>query len=213
MNLKKNTNFLFEISSLRHVDRTWKQFFDNTVANNAEHTFRVAWIALTLAKMEGVKNHEKILKMALMHDVPESRTGDVHYLSRQYVERKSEEAARDIFTGTVHDDEMLNLFEEYEERKSLEAKIVKDADVLDVELETKEYEAKGFTLRKKLAPKRKTGVYTRLFTKSARKLWDEIDKIDVHDWHNDSPQNRYFKGDWKLTEKTNPKPTKKKGKK
>lgn len=201
MNFKNNVNFLFEVSSLRHIDRTWKQFFDRTVANNAEHIFRVTWIALTLAKMEDVKNHEKILKMALVHDVSESRTGDVHYLSRQYVERKNEEAVRDIFYGTVHESEMLKLFEEYEKRECLEAKIVKDADTLDVEIETKEYEAKGFTLRKKLAPKRKVGVYTRLFTKSAKKLWDEIEQTDPHEWHNDSKQNRHLGGDWKVDKK------------
>ncbi|MFA6898158.1 MAG: HD domain-containing protein [Candidatus Paceibacterota bacterium] len=201
MNFKNNVNFLFEVSSLRHVDRTWKQFFDDSVANNAEHIFRVIWIALTLAKMEGAKNHEKILKMAMVHDLPESRAGDVHYLSRQYVERKQTEAARDMFAGTVHEAEMLKVFEEYEKRDCLEAKIVKDADTLDIELETKEYEAKGFTIRQKIAPQRKAGVYTRLFTKSAKKMWDEIDKTDPHDWHNQSPKNRHLGGDWKVDKK------------
>jgi len=49
--------------------RSWNQFFDKDLANVTEHTYRVIWIALTLAKREGVEDTGKILKMALVHDL------------------------------------------------------------------------------------------------------------------------------------------------
>lgn len=50
--MQKDIDFLFEIGSLRSIARTWNEFLGKDVANVAEHTIRVAWIALTLAKYE-----------------------------------------------------------------------------------------------------------------------------------------------------------------
>ncbi|MEK7162482.1 MAG: HD domain-containing protein [Patescibacteria group bacterium] len=199
--IKRDIELLFEISAFRHLDRVWRHFLNPDVANNSEHSFSVVWIALTLAKMEGVKNHEKILKMSLLHDLPESRCGDVHYLSRQYVIRKEDEAVKDIFKDTVHEKETLKLWREFEERKTPEAKIVKDADNLDVELELREQEYRGHSISKTLRPERNRLLHHRLFTKSAKILWKEIQKANPHDWHLKSPKNRFRGGDWKNKKK------------
>ncbi|MCX6716742.1 MAG: HD domain-containing protein [Candidatus Taylorbacteria bacterium] len=193
---KRNTELLYEISAFRFVPRMWRQFLIPGVATNVEHTFRVMWIALTLAKMEGVGNHEKILKIALLHDLPESRTGDVHYLSRQYVTRFEEKAVKEIFADTIHEEESLILFAEYEKRESIEAKIVKDADNLDCELEIEELKAGGHTVGKIFSDSRKEKVKAKLFTESARKMWDKIHATDPHDWHAKSESNRLNGGDW-----------------
>ncbi len=193
----RDIELMFEIGTLRHIERTWKNFLNPDVANCAEHMFRVLWLALTIARMEKVGNHEKILKIALMHDVMESRTGDTNYISRQYVKRNDTMAADDIFEGTVHEQEAEVLFKEYEERNSIEAKIVKDADTIDVEMELAEMRAKGHSLGKVFVKDRKANVYPRLFTKSARKLWDGIATAEPHAWHLTSPRNRHAGGDWK----------------
>ena len=87
MSLERDVEFIYELGALRFVDRTWKRFLNGDFANNAEHLFRVTWIALIIAKHEGVTNLERVMKMAIAHDIAESRTGDVDYLSRQYVTR------------------------------------------------------------------------------------------------------------------------------
>lgn len=197
MSLKRDIELLFEIGTFRHLDRVWKQFLDPSVANNTEHTFRVAWIALTIARYEKTGDHEKILKMALLHDLDETRCGDVHYLSRQYVVRKTKEAIEDIFAETVHSEEMKGLFDEYEKRESVESKIVKDADNVDVEFELREQRAKGHSIGDILQKDRDAMLYPKLFTATAKKLWDEIKKSDPHDWHLTSPKNRFRGGDWK----------------
>ncbi|MBI4363505.1 MAG: HD domain-containing protein, partial [Candidatus Doudnabacteria bacterium] len=82
MSLKRDLELLYEIGAFRFVNRTWVQMLSPEFASTTEHTYRVMWLSLIIAKYEGVTNYEKILKMALVHDLPESRTGDVHYVSR-----------------------------------------------------------------------------------------------------------------------------------
>jgi putative hydrolases of HD superfamily len=195
MNKKRDIELLFEIGCFRFVQRTWKRFMNPDVANCAEHTFRVVWIALTVAKYEKNVNHEKLLKMALMHDLAESRTGDVDYLSRQYTQRNERQAEHDLFSGTVHEDELM-LLEEYAKRESIESKIVKDADILDVELELIETKSRGHSMGTIWTKDRKDKVYPKLYTQSAKKMWEDMHKANPHDWHLNG-RNRFTKGDLK----------------
>ena len=191
---------LFEIGAFRHVDRVWRQFMGPDVANCSEHTFRVAWVALTLARYETkTKNDidiEKLLKIALIHDLAESRCGDVHYLSRQYVERKETDAIKDIFEGTCFGKEMEEIIKEYEDRKTIESRIVKDADNIDVELELREMTSRGQSLGVLWNKRRQKMVQPKLYTDAARKFWKDIRKADPHDWHSLSTKNRFQGGDW-----------------
>lgn len=195
-NHKRDIEFLFEVGCLRYMPRTWKRFFNPDVANNTEHTLRVIWIALLLSEYEDVRDKEKVLKMALIHDLTESRTGDVDYLSRQYTERKEDKAIGDIFKDTAFEKELLALWREYEQRKNIEARIVKDADNLDVELELAEQESRGHSVGAIWSGQRKKLVYPKLYTNSAKKLWNKIHQSEIHDWHLNA-NNRFWYGDWK----------------
>lgn len=148
MTQKRDLELLYEVGCLRFLQRNWRQFLNADFSNETEHSFRVAWIAMILASYEKVKDIGKVVMMALVHDFGESRSGDVHYVSRQYTSRDEKMAVKDIFSGTTLQKDMVSLWKEYEERKTLEAKIVKDADNLDVEFELKEQESKGENLRK-----------------------------------------------------------------
>jgi len=200
MNSKKDLEFLYELGCFRFVSRVWVQLLHPNFQNNAEHTFRVIWISMILAKYEGIKNLEKVIKMALIHDIPESRTGDVHYISRQYTKRNEDLAVTDILTGTALE-EFIQIWKEYENRQSIEAKIVKDADNLDVDLELQEQEAKGVTLKSAFKVHRKAAISKSLYTASARKLWKEIQTSNPHDWHLNA-RNRFNDGDWKPAAKS-----------
>lgn len=180
MSLKRDIEFLYEIGSLRFVERTWRQFFQQQVANDAEHMFRVAWIALVIARHENVKNEEKILKMALIHDIGESRTPDTNYLSKLYSSRDETTAISHMLEDTSLKEEMFDLYKEYEDRKSIEAKVVKDADYLDVDFEIQEHFYQGNQLRK-LWPR--TNVYENLFTKTAKKMWKQLYEMNPQAWH------------------------------
>lgn len=190
----RDLELMYELGTLRFIKRAWVQVLTPNFANLAEHHFRVAWTAMLLAKMEKNKNLEKILIMALIHDITESRTGDVHYISRQYTKRDEHLAITDMLKETSLGN-LKDLWEEYEAKKSPEAKIVKDADSLDVDFELIEQAATGNVLRKEFRRHRGEAVYKMLFTKSAKKLWREIQKSNPHDWHLNG-RNRFNNGDW-----------------
>lgn len=196
-NLKnRDLELLFEIGSIRFIQRTWKRFLNPDFENLAEHHFRVAWIAMLIAKREKIENTDKILKMALMHNLAESRTGDVDYLSRQYVQRSEDLGVSDIFADTSLEEEFIKLWKEYEKRESIEAKIVKDADTLDIDLEINEQTSKGNTVAKGWKEHRQFVAKKRLFTKTAKVLWKQIQISNPHDWHYNG-RNRFRDGDWK----------------
>jgi putative hydrolases of HD superfamily len=199
MSQKRDIELLFELGQLRRIDRMWRRFFQSEIANLADHIFRVVWIALLIAKKEGKKvNEEKIMKMALLHDIPESRTGDVDYIARQYVDRKEKMAISDMLRDTSLEKEFLGLWNEYEKKESIEAKIVKDADALDVDLEIQEQIIQ--TISKKWISDRKKHVKPRLFTKTARFLWDAIHESNCNNWHING-RNRFNAGDLKNNKK------------
>ncbi len=195
-NPKRDIELLYEIGTLRFIDRTWKQYFQGG-QNLAEHHFRVTWIALILARMEGATNTDKIMKMALLHDIAESRTGDVNYIQRQYVIRNEEQGIKDMLAVTSVEEEFLALWQEYEEKKCIEAQIVKDADNLDVDFELHEATVRGIMVVNNWRSQkiRQHVAETKLFTKSAKKLWKALEQSDPHDWHQNG-RNRFTSGDW-----------------
>ena len=190
---RSDSDLLFEIGSFRHIDRMWKEFGGGQPANDAEHSFRVAWIAWMLAVRESA-DVSKCIKMALLHDIAEIRTGDVNYLSHMYADRKENEAMNDQFSCSILSEEVLTLWREYEERKTLESQIVKDADTLDCDLELMEMKAQGMTLPDALWPTRQAA-RDRIYTKTARAMFEEIYKSDPHSWHANGV-NRFTAGDW-----------------
>lgn len=195
---KRDIEFFYEIGQLRLINRMWRRFFQSETSNVAEHTLRVIWIALAIAKKEKVKDEGKILKMALVHDITESRTGEVDYISRQYAELKEDLAISDMLENTILEEDFINVWKEYEERNSIESKIVKDADNLDVNLELKEQEIQ--TISDKFLKPREIFVKPKLYTKTAKAYWEMISKSDVHDWHVYG-RNRFHAGDWKRKSK------------
>lgn len=181
--MKRNINFLYEIGTLKRVERAWQQIITSKVSNVAEHIFRVVMIAWIIAKEEKA-DVNKVLKIALIHDMAESRTGDIAFMHRDYVKRNEDLAEEHIFKETSLQKDAKELLLEYSKRESLEAKIVKDADNIDVDLELKELAQVKDTTAIRMAKEHRPVVRSKkLYTKTAKKMWDEIQKIDPNDWH------------------------------
>ena len=79
-----------------------------------------------------------MLRMALAHDLPEARTGDLNYVNQKYVAADEERAADDMTRGLPFGDELRELMAEYREEISPEAVLAHDADQLEMLLELKE---------------------------------------------------------------------------
>lgn len=182
--LGHHVDLFYEIGSLMNIKRAWGQFLGDEVRNNIEHSFRVTIIALTIARLEGVGNEEKIIKMALFHDLSESRSIDIAFAHRSYVDRHERQAAKDQLTNTVFSTDILPLLQEYKARKSIESLIVKDADHLEVDLELREQAEFGNKVAESYIKNFRLNVSRKIFTKTGQRLWQEIYRIKPFSWHN-----------------------------
>ncbi len=115
----------------------------------AEHTFRTSVIAMVLSDKLGYEvDKEKLVKMAIIHDIGEIITGDIVVQRGEVIdlklrdekELKEKEGIKDIF-GKVGDGELYEeIFKEMIDRKSQEAKIFWQFDKLEMALTALEYE-------------------------------------------------------------------------
>ncbi len=182
MPTSRDLDLLFEIGSLRNMPRGWRQHLGVNCASDLEHTVRVAFLALIIARREGGADEGKLLQMALIHDIPETRVSDLSYVQKVYVQADEAKAAHELFAGTSLQ-EFAEVFDAFERRDTLEAKILKDADNLDIDLELKELESQGHTLPVKWRPLRRKVRDEKLYTETAKRLWDEIQTADPDQWH------------------------------
>jgi putative hydrolases of HD superfamily len=135
---------LIELQRLKRLDRTgWTlRGLPNGTESVAAHSFGVSVTAMLLADKfiaQGIPvNVENILRMALLHDWAEARVGDMPRTATFYfgseARKQAETAAFADVVGEVDGVEGLyaNLYNDYENRSSLEARLVKAADVLDL---------------------------------------------------------------------------------
>lgn len=195
-NSTRDIEFLFEMGNIRFIERMWRRFLHDDFANLAEHHFRMFWIAQVIAAYEPDADSGKVAKLCLVHDIAESRAGDVDYVARQYVDRNEEMAITDMLTGTALSKEYGALWQDYEAHSSLEARIAKDADNLDVDFELMEQAAKGSQLKSKWQENRGFVAREKLHTNTARQMYDELLAADPHAWHLHA-RNRISSGDWK----------------
>jgi len=121
--------------------------------------------------------------MCLLHDIEETRSGDQNWVNKRYIKVFEEEIREEQLKNLPNSKELLALSKEYQERKTLEAKIAKDADLLDEILLLKEYEFLGSKEAARwLKGKRESQQEKLMFTKLAKELAKEIKKQKSSIW-------------------------------
>jgi putative hydrolase of HD superfamily len=140
--------FLYELGQLKRVKRSgWWIAGVKDPESVAEHSFRTAAIAYLLADLEGVDTGKAVL-IALFHDLPEARTNDAHRIVRRYADWKDVDKKAIAEQGKRLPDgvakQFILLFEEFEKEDSFEAKVVRDADLLECIVQAREYQALGY---------------------------------------------------------------------
>ena len=135
---------LVELQRLKRLERTgWTlRGLPNGTESVAAHSFGVAVTAMMLADQitaRGLEvDCERVLRMALLHDWAETRVGDLPRTAARYFgadARKNAEtmAFADIVSGLgAAEPEYKEIYHDYEQRESLEARLVKAADVIDL---------------------------------------------------------------------------------
>jgi putative hydrolase of HD superfamily len=172
------SEFLFEAAALKRTPRTGYQFLGRGRENVAEHSFGTTAIAFVLGRMAGDADLERLLLLALFHDLAEARTGDLNYVNKRYVtadEREAFEAAtRDLPFG----EELRSINDEWLEGRSREASLAADADQLDMILELRRLLGHGW----KQAGEWLGYATKRLRTEEGRRLCEDIMTGGPDDW-------------------------------
>ena len=135
-NFRKQIEFIMEIDKVKNIFRHTKLFDGSRNENDAEHSWHLALMALTLSDYANEDiDIAKVVKMVLIHDLVEIDAGDyiIYTDKKAEKEEKEKEAAERIF-GLLPDEqkeELKQLWVEFEKRESAEAKFAAALDRLE----------------------------------------------------------------------------------
>jgi putative hydrolase of HD superfamily len=188
--VERIVEFLFEVGMLKRTPRSGWQFLGAGSESVAEHAFRAAMIAFVLARLDGEVDADKVLRLALVHDLPETRTGDLNYVNQKYVDADEARAADDLAADLPFGDELQHLLAEYRDEATPEAIVAHDADQLEMLLELKEHLAHGVPSASDWTP----FVLQRLRTDAARSLARRILEGDPASWWFDRQSDWWVRG-------------------
>ncbi len=138
----------------RTVRSGWPYYGVRDAESVADHSFGVSFLTLILVqelKRRGVEiDSEKAIKMAILHEIGESRLSDLHleariWLGFEHVSKAESNAVQAVLGQLGEDgDELFQIWREFEEGETTEAIVVRAADKIEMMLQGLEYEAEGY---------------------------------------------------------------------
>ncbi|HJJ22750.1 MAG TPA: HD domain-containing protein [Nitrosopumilus sp.] len=143
-----NLDFFKTAANLKKISRQgWidKLSIDNP-ESVADHSYSMAVMSMILSDLENYDS-EKVIKMALLHDLAESKIGD--YTPDQLSKEKKMEMENNAFQEIIKNlpdsikSKYLQIWKEYQENISPESKLVHQIDRLEMALQAKIYEKDG----------------------------------------------------------------------
>ena len=185
-------NFLFEVGMLKRTPRSGWHFLPGAESESvADHSFRVAMIAFVLSRLDDAEvDADRVLRLALVHDLPEARTSDLNYMNQKYVQVDEARAAADMVDGLPFSDELDALLEEYRKEETRESIAAHDADQLELLLQLVEQRDAGVPSTGDWVP----FVLKRLRTDGGRKLAESILAGDSSRWWFDRDSSWWIRG-------------------
>jgi putative hydrolases of HD superfamily len=171
-------NFLFEVGMLKRTPRSGMQFLGSGSESVAEHAFRVTCIAYVLARLELEVDEARLIKLCLLHDVHEARTGDLNYMNKKYITADEDRAVEHMTRDLPFGEDIRDTVREFNAGETKEAALANDADQLDLILMLKEQQDLG----NKYATEWIDFALKRLKTESGQKIADQILKTDWTRW-------------------------------
>jgi len=140
-------NILLHANQLKRTARTgWIQRGVPDAEDVAAHSYGVAFTTMILSQVvDEPIELETALAMAILHDLPEGLTTDIPTPAWRYLPPGSKYHAEkgammEILEDADFSDELIALWEELHAAESHEAKLVHDADKLDMFLQALVYE-------------------------------------------------------------------------
>jgi len=179
---KQITNFVYETGIHSKTPRSGFWPLGSGSQSVAEHLFHTAMIAYALAYLVPKADKNKLVLMALFHDIGEGRTSDLNYIHQRYGRLAEAEAVNDISKSVPFGPEILSLYKEEHKRETLEAKLVKEADNLEWIVTLRGEEVKG----NKKATRFINIATKRLKTDTGKKLGKILTKMSPDAWWSDN---------------------------
>lgn len=134
MEIESIIDFLKEIEKFKTCERVCQTTSIGRAESDAEHSWHLAIFLILLENKFDSIDFSKLLKMALIHDLPEIYAGDTNPYrgDTSNKEEKEKNAAVKLFSILPESlsKSFYSLFDEYIKQESIESKIVKSADKL-----------------------------------------------------------------------------------
>ncbi|MEO9308460.1 MAG: HD domain-containing protein [Nitrososphaera sp.] len=165
-------DFFYLVAELKKVPRSgWKNKVGIEHPESvADHSYGTAVMAMVLSDLHNFDT-EKIIKMALLHDLAESITGDFMpgEISKENKKTVENDAMKEILSKIPHDvaNQYSKLWKEYSELQTKESVLLHDVDKLEMAIQAVKYSSEGFSNEK-----------LRTFLESAK---NEIKSKEIHD--------------------------------
>ena len=141
---------ILECNELKAIPRMgWRVRGVRDGESVAEHSYAVALISMLIAdRLDVDVDRAKLLKIALIHDLPEHMLGDIHAPAARILGEDVKEAAElriieRLFDGIEDGGEYVELWKEFAERSSVEGKLVRAIDKLEMFTQAYQYECAG----------------------------------------------------------------------
>ena len=139
------SDFFFQIAGLKNLPRTgWKVKLNVENSESvAEHSYMMSVMAMVLSDIKEL-NTEKILKMSILHDWAESKIGD--FMPDEISSEKKTELEEYAMSEILDDlpskikNDYYDIWNDYKDSSSKEAKFVHELDRLEMALQGKIYE-------------------------------------------------------------------------
>jgi len=131
-------DFLFEVGMLCKTPRSGYQFLGSGRESVAEHILRTVFVGYALCKVDAALDELRVLKMCVLHDLPEARTGDMNYVNKKYVDVDEAKAVRELTDSLFFGEDIRRAIEEFNAKESKESLIARDADQIALILQLKE---------------------------------------------------------------------------
>jgi len=141
--LQQITDFIYESGILSKTPRSGLWFLGTGSQSVAEHSLRTAFIGYALSALTPSANTDRVVLMCLLHDLGEGRTSDLNYVHQKYGRLAESQAIEDISRSVPFGKSIRRLYAEVEAKKTIEAKLAKDADQLEWIATLREEEVKG----------------------------------------------------------------------
>ena len=146
-------NFIEKVLELKNVPRQgWKEKLEmNNPESVADHSYSTTVMSMIFSDLAGL-NNEKIIRMALLHDLAESIIGDITPNSITKNEKiiKENLAMKQILKNLPNKiaKRYFEIWNEYQKNSSEESKLLHDIDKLEMALQAKFYQNKGISKEK-----------------------------------------------------------------